>query len=232
MRPMYQIEGFSIGEEGNFGHGDSDVGGNWNVGGDYQVGSLYQIGASLPSPGFYHRGAQPTANRFLAQLNLPGLAARPNLPAPYRSVAALNGGNPMVFGPRQVPYPMPAPPAVYESEPTEMRGFPLGVDSVTTIAAAATSNVTTVPQVPFRVERLVVPTAIASAFVINDIKVGKNSQLVNASALPAQMFTETAVGVRLKGDTCQVGGTIAINVTNEGLNALRFLAGIIGTALQ
>jgi hypothetical protein len=88
------------------------------------------------------------------------------------------------------------------------------------------------PQVIFRPERLVVPSNLAIDFLITDIKVGKNSQLVSTGALPAVMFTEVAFGVRLKMDTCQISMFVTISVTNQNPAARNFQGGIVGPAVE
>src|SRR5512147_744539 len=87
--------------------------------------------------------------------------------------------------------------------PRASREYALGLGS-TSVAGSSSANINVQPQVIFRPERLVVPSNLAVDFLITDIKVGKNSQLVSTGALPAVMFTETAFGIRLKMDTCQI----------------------------
>lgn len=115
--------------------------------------------------------------------------------------------------------------------PQEVRGSALGFDSVSTIAAAATANVITRPQGPFRPERLVVSVA-SQPFLINDVKVGNTSQLPAATSLPGDLFAFNAVGISQRWDTAQYGGDVLINVTNPTGGALRFVAAMVGTFLR
>lgn len=121
---------------------------------------------------------------------------------------------------------------VRQTRPDKARDYPLSLDSVTTIAAAATASITTRPQVLFRAERLVIGNAIAPSFLVNDLKIGKNSQFVNAGSLPGEAFSNLSVGVTLKMDTAQVGNDIVINVTNTSAGALRFVAALMGSAVE
>lgn len=121
---------------------------------------------------------------------------------------------------------------IRQSTPTKSREYVMGFDSVSTVAAAATANVTAQPQVVFRPERLVVSSAIASSFLINDFKVGKNSQLAASGAIPADAFTPNAFGVRLKCDTAQISNVITLNVSNISGGALRFTAALFGEAVE
>ncbi len=116
--------------------------------------------------------------------------------------------------------------------PTKSREFPIGFDSVSTIAAGATATLTQRPQIIFRPERIVVPASVAAFFQISDVKVGKNSQLVSSGAIPAATFSETAFGVRLKLDTVQISQDLILIVINIDVAARRFLASIIGESVE
>ncbi len=119
-----------------------------------------------------------------------------------------------------------------KTAPTKSREFPIGFDSVANIAAAATATLTQRPQIVFRPERIVVPAAVAAFFQITDVKVGKNSQFVSSGAVPAATFAETAFGVRLKMDTCQISQDLIIDVTNIDVAAHRFMASMIGESVE
>jgi hypothetical protein len=116
--------------------------------------------------------------------------------------------------------------------PSKGREYVIGFDSVATVAAAATAILTSRPQVVFRPDRMVIPASIAPAFLINDLKVGKNSQMVNSTAVPAEAFTQGAFGVRLKMDTAQISQDITLSVTNISAVATRFNAALIGPAVE
>jgi hypothetical protein len=115
--------------------------------------------------------------------------------------------------------------------PRNSREYALGLGS-TSVSGSSSANINVQPQVIFRPERLVVPSNLAVDFLITDIKVGKNSQLVSTGALPAVMFTEVAFGVRLKMDTCQISMFVTISVTNQNPAARNFQGGIVGPAVE
>jgi hypothetical protein len=115
--------------------------------------------------------------------------------------------------------------------PRNAREYALGLGS-TSVAGNSSANINVQPQVIFRPERLVVPSNIAPDFLITDIKVGKNSQLVSTGALPAVMFTESAFGVRLKMDTAQISMFVTISVTNQNPVARNFQGGLVGPAVE
>lgn len=116
--------------------------------------------------------------------------------------------------------------------PTKSREYVIGLESTAAILAGAAARVSTQPQVPFRVDRVVVPSDIAGSFVISDIKVGKNSQLAAEGNISCRTFQENAVGVSLKGDTAQVSQFVTLAVQNISGGALTFRASIIGPAVE
>lgn len=121
---------------------------------------------------------------------------------------------------------------VRSKEPTKSRVYVLSLDSVATIAAAATATVSAQPQVLFRPERLVIDGTVAASFLVNSFTIGKNSQFASTGSVPASMFSPTAVGVTLKLDTAQISALVSLSVTNTSGGALRFTAGLIGEAVE
>ena len=119
-----------------------------------------------------------------------------------------------------------------ERQPTRAREYPLGFVSAAAVAAGASTRITTRPQVPFRIDRLVVPSDLAGLFTIDDVKVGKNSQFAAEGAVPARIFQENGVGVCLKGDTAQISMDVTLSVTNISGAASFFRAAIIGPAVE
>jgi hypothetical protein len=115
--------------------------------------------------------------------------------------------------------------------PRSAREFVIGLGS-TAIPGLSSANINVQPQVIFRPERIVIPSNIAADFLITDIKVGKNSQLVSPGAIPAVVFVENAFGVRLKMDTAQIAQFITVSVTNQNGAARNFQGAIIGPAVE
>jgi len=111
------------------------------------------------------------------------------------------------------------------------RQYPLGFPT-TSIAAGVTANVSAVTQVLFRGRRLIIPSKIAASVLINDLRVGKNSQLPSSGPVPGSAFKETAFGVDLALDTAQVSQTITLNVTNTSLATITFNAALLGDAME
>lgn len=121
--------------------------------------------------------------------------------------------------------------AVVRRQPTKAREYPLGFPT-TSVGAAASATISAQPQVPFRGRRLIVPSDIAGSFLIDDLKIGKNSMFPSSNPVPARAFTELGVGVDLNLDTAQISQLVAISVTNSSLAAANFNAAIIGTAVE
>lgn len=112
------------------------------------------------------------------------------------------------------------------------RQLALPIDSVTNVAASATAIITTRPQTLFRAERFVTNDPNGN-FLINDIRVGKNSMFLNSGSIPAAVFAANAFGVRLKMDTAQVAMDISVSVTNtDGGAGHRFNGVIIGASVE
>jgi hypothetical protein len=116
-----------------------------------------------------------------------------------------------------------------ESSPTKSRQYVLGFDSQVDVLNNATATIVSQPQVIFRPERLVVSQP---SFLIQDFRVGKNSQFASAGAVPSEAFQANAFGVRLKCDTAQVSSQITIIVTNISGADSRFTAALFGDAVE
>lgn len=113
---------------------------------------------------------------------------------------------------------------------TKAREFPLGFPT-TALAAAATANIQTQPQVPFRGRRLAIPSDIAGSILVNDLKIGNASMFPNSNPVPGRMFSELAVGIDLNLDTAQISQVVSLNVTNTSGGSVTFNAAIIGTVV-
>jgi hypothetical protein len=120
---------------------------------------------------------------------------------------------------------------VRDVNPTKSREYVVGF-GITTVTAGSTVPITVQPQVLFRPERLVVPSNIAIDFMLTDLKVGKNTQFTAAGSVPAVVFSESAFGVRLKLDTCQISMQIIIGVQNLSSKDRNFMAAMIGPAVE
>lgn len=190
--------------------------------GQGQQALQYQQGVSVNQP---PPGAAPMCN-YMGGDQLQGLA---------QALMAMLYQGPMGGAAMQMQNARKVDPhAVYvdDTQPTKRRRYPLGFDSREDIGPGLGFPVEAWPQTLFRGERLVVPSAIAEDFVLNDIIVGKDSQKVAPDPLPAEVFTEVGVDVNLNLDTAQPGVIITLNVTNIDTDPHRFRAALIGTSVE
>lgn len=163
-----------------------------------------------PPPGHPRHGRHPWAP--------PGFSWSPVGMGPYGYAAS-------------TPYPYSGFPHVVNTPPTQVREFVIGFGP-TVILANSTAIFQAQPQLIFRGSRLIVPSALANNFSINDIRVGKDSQAVSANPIPAAAFSELAVGVNLGLDTATPGIIITISVSNTTAAQQTFSAALIGTSMQ
>jgi len=123
---------------------------------------------------------------------------------------------------------------VVEREPGEAREFPIGLIALA-VPASGTATVQTKPQVLFRGERLMLePVTTAPNFDVQDVKVGKDSQLAATDFnLFGAAFTPTAVGSRMQLDTAEPGIVLTIIAVNTDAGAAHnFKAMIFGSVLD
>lgn len=121
---------------------------------------------------------------------------------------------------------------VRDAAPSKARELPLGFDSVTDVTKATSARITARPQVAFRPDRLVVAAAIAEFFLIDDLKIGKDSQLISGDSIPAEAFSNLSVGVGMKMDTANVGIDVVLSVSNiDAAVDHRFNGTLIGPAV-
>lgn len=90
-----------------------------------------------------------------------------------------------------------------------------------------------VPMVYFKPERLIIPHAVADLLLINDIKIGKYSQLNNSLGISGVVFSERSSipSPRLKMNTCSPSLPITIEVENLTDKPLKFAAIMTGIAI-
>jgi len=81
----------------------------------------------------------------------------------------------------------------------------------------------------FRGDRLVIPSDVAPHFGVIDIRVGNVSQLANSTVVPAAVFVETGVGMRLLLDEASAAMDVALVVANQSDETRPFRGTLIGT---
>jgi hypothetical protein len=112
--------------------------------------------------------------------------------------------------------------------------FILGLGS-TEVQAGSTAIINVQPQIGFKPERLVIPSHVGVNFLINDIKVGPNSQFLSVAAVPASVFCELASGNLdrlLRLDACRPGRFITISVVNITVHPRNFTGAFFGPRIE
>jgi len=116
---------------------------------------------------------------------------------------------------------------------TKQRRQYVAVDSGADIAAGASQSIVVSPQTLFRGRKLVLSDTVAAAFVIDDIKVGTQSQAAAAGQIPGDAFRGSTTGEdNIQMDTARPGQAIIFQVTNISGGAVRFRAALFGDSVQ
>jgi hypothetical protein len=99
------------------------------------------------------------------------------------------------------------------------------------VAANTAACIISLPVSPgkaFYPEWVIVPDDVAEQFMIDDVKVGKNSQLGAAPNFPATLFAESAAPDRLACDHIQGDHRLVLQVTNVSDRAARWRGKVAG----
>ena len=123
------------------------------------------------------------------------------------------------------------------------RNYFLGLP-ITLVPGLSAYNVVARTQVAFRPTYIVVPASVAKGFVILDVKVGKNSQLISSDPVPAEVFSGDVVVLKdavvgassdlplgMMMDDCHVGETVVLTVQNTLAWAANFCGAVVGPPL-
>ncbi len=160
----------------------------------------------------------------------PGFAGPAHYGAPHYGMMP-HGMRPQALQHPGMVHPYSGTPQLVHNPPTQVREFIIGFGP-TTVNANSTAIFQAQPQLIFRGSRLIIPSTLANNFVVNDIRVGKDSQAVSANPIPAAAFSELGVGVALGLDTATPGILITLSVANTTGGNQTFSAALIGTSMQ
>lgn len=114
---------------------------------------------------------------------------------------------------------------------TQALPFPSGPGGTTTVAANTQATLTARPQRPFQTERFVFASTVSPFFTVEELKIGQDSMFVQSGSIPAEVFSQTGVGVSLHGFIAKPGIDITLICTNQDGTAHPASAAIIGAAL-
>lgn len=117
------------------------------------------------------------------------------------------------------------------SEQTQVLPFPRAEGGGTAVLAGAIATVFARPQRPFQTQRFVWSSAVAPFFLVTQLTVGQENMFVQSGVVPAEVFSQTGVGVSLKGYIAYPGIDVTLQVENTDTADHPILASIIGAAL-
>lgn len=120
---------------------------------------------------------------------------------------------------------------VVAREPLDSRTLTLPFPE-TVIPANSAATIQVLPQTLFRCERFVIQSDIAGSLVVDDIRIGTQSQFSASGPVPARCFSEVAVGVGTLYDTAEPGITISLSLRNISGNPVTFRAAMFGRAVR
>lgn len=113
--------------------------------------------------------------------------------------------------------------------PITIRTFVLA-SGKTDVGPGESVNITFQSQVNFKPSIVVIPVEIRDKFLITDIKIGKNSQFLSATPVPANAFAfEDGTPIALKMDVARPGQLITLSITNTWKDIMAFSATLVGS---
>jgi len=116
------------------------------------------------------------------------------------------------------------------SNAVHMREYPLGFYAEWIAPGGAVHAVVSRPLIPFRGERLVIPSSMCPHFMIGGIRVGDRERLDLREPHPACHYSEKTRRAPLNLPTAPAGSNIVLKVINTSSEPQRFIAALLGTA--
>lgn len=102
------------------------------------------------------------------------------------------------------------------------RMYPLGFPS-TLMRKGQRLSIKATPMATYRPQRLIIPSDVAPAFLIEDLMIQRQSQFPLSQPVPARMFTELSIGSDVPMSSCPAGDSITLTVICTGLNSIQQL---------
>lgn len=109
--------------------------------------------------------------------------------------------------------------------------IPMGISSVTPLAAGETRTIEVKPDEPFKIGRLVINSAIGLNFTISSAKIGSTDYIIGAEVSAAD-FAETVEDAPLSLGTIDSSQFLKLTVTNVGPAPVIFRATAYGIRLR
>lgn len=98
----------------------------------------------------------------------------------------------------------------------------------TTVAAGVTTVIALNPQDAFKVRKFAVDQSIAASFIVDQVSIGNEPQLLSGDPIPAQAFADRAQDVWVDWDRCKTGQQIFITITNTTGSSANFQGALLG----
>lgn len=116
----------------------------------------------------------------------------------------------------------------------EFSVLPLSTSALSKISPGSSASITARVNSAFRPDRLFVSNAGegASAWVINDIKVGGRSVFAQSGDIPADMFATSSIDSFVKFPVVLPSQSVEVIITNNGKTEQPFYASICGASLK
>jgi hypothetical protein len=130
---------------------------------------------------------------------------------------------------RQVQQAKAAGGLVVQQKPNTFAGEQvLPLSTTAAVGAGLADTAEGRPQRTIRCDRFVVPSTLSPFFLITQLNVGQEPQFVATGTIDAEIFSQSAFGVELKGSTATLGTVVSVGVINQDTNPHFFRAAIIG----
>ena len=109
-------------------------------------------------------------------------------------------------------------------------GFPVSEIKGGTPDSPSGALAVTQPQLVYEGRRLFVIPSAPYTCIVQDLKVGKDSQLATTEPIPAEMFAPSTFGSDMNMDTAAVSMIVSLFLGNTGKTPISATAGIMGTS--
>jgi len=96
------------------------------------------------------------------------------------------------------------------------------------VAAGAAFQYALNPQDALKVRKLAVENTAAPSFILTQVSIGNEPQLLSGDPIPAQAFADRATGVWVDWDRCKTGQQIFLSVTNVSAAPATFQGSLLG----
>ena len=112
------------------------------------------------------------------------------------------------------------------------RRIPFGIDSVVDIKPGDRAIVAARTHYIFKPYRIFLPNSVAPYFLIKDIKIGRDSQLIGVGSIPGVAFAINVSGSELEINTMQISQDLIMAVVNISNESRRFMGWAVGKAVE